>query len=252
MKRLLTGIKNLTGKTINDIACNSRLGVQKLKDHGKIRTAEEIGEVATINVNLSSLMQNDLVTSEKQSKSTKIEKKLALKLKNETIKANSLKNGYGIKSSKDLFSKGSTDKVDVGSLILFEDNHLLVLNKVAGVLTQGDKSESHSLLDMAKKFLVHRDRKDGDAYLGLVHRLDRPCSGVLVFAKTSKAASRLSEAFRLRKVEKGYVCVVNGVAPQVQKCEHYLEKTSAEKVRVFDKSVLTDSAVKIRGDIKMI
>lgn len=142
MKRLLTGIKTLTGKTANDIACNSRLGVQKLKNHGKIRTAQEIGEVATVNVDLSSLMQNDLVITEKKSKSKKIEKKIALKLKNETIKANSMNNGYGVKSNKDLFSKGSTDKVDVGSLILFEDNHLLVLNKVAGVLTQGDKSES--------------------------------------------------------------------------------------------------------------
>lgn len=244
----MAGIKNIAGKAGTEIACNSRLGIQKLKDHGKIRTAEEIGEVATANVNLSNLMQKDLATPQTKLNFTKKERKVALKLKIETIKTNSIRSGYGTKGSK-LYSKGSTDNVDVGSLILFEDNHLLVLNKCPGMLTQGDKSESHSLLDMAKRFLVQRDKKDGDAYLGLVHRLDRPCSGVLVFAKTSKAASRLSEAFRLRTVEKGYVCVVNGVAPKVQKCEHYLEKTSAEKVRVFDKSVLNGTTVKIRGEL---
>ncbi len=98
--------------------------------------------------------------------------------------------------------------------IVYEDNHLIVVNKPEGVPSQPDKSAAPDMLGLLKRFLVERDQKKGDAWLGLVHRLDRPTSGLMVFAKTSKAASRLSEAFRGRDVKKYYVALVRGVPNQ--------------------------------------
>jgi len=88
---------------------------------------------------------------------------------------------------------------------LYEDNHLLVVNKPAGLLTQGDSSGALSLLDVVKAFIKKRDEKPGNVFIGMVHRLDRPVSGVVVLAKTSKAAGRLSEQIRNRTVTKLYV-----------------------------------------------
>jgi 23S rRNA pseudouridine1911/1915/1917 synthase len=89
--------------------------------------------------------------------------------------------------------------------ILFEDNHLLVVVKPHGQPVQGDDSGDLALLDELKAFLKDRDHKPGNVFLGLVHRLDRPVGGVMVFAKTSKAASRLSTQFAGRSVKKVYV-----------------------------------------------
>ena len=94
--------------------------------------------------------------------------------------------------------------------ILYEDNHLLVVVKPYGVPVQADESGDPDMLTMLKSYLVEKYGKPGDAYLGLVHRLDRPTGGVMVFAKTSKAASRLSEAIRNGEVEKQYLAVVEG------------------------------------------
>ena len=96
------------------------------------------------------------------------------------------------------------------SSILYLDNHLLVLNKPAGVLVQGDASGDLDLLTAGKAFLKERFNKPGNVFLGLVHRLDRPVSGVMVFARTSKAASRLANQFRARTVHKWYVAMVKG------------------------------------------
>lgn len=93
--------------------------------------------------------------------------------------------------------------------ILFEDNHLLIINKSPGDLVQGDKTGDSSLLDRLKDFLKEKYQKPGNVFLGLPHRLDRPTSGLVVFAKTSKALSRLSELFKSREVEKRYWAVVN-------------------------------------------
>lgn len=91
--------------------------------------------------------------------------------------------------------------------ILYEDNHLLIVNKPAGLLTQGDASGRPSLLENIRAFLKVRDKKPGNVFLGMVQRLDRPVSGVLVFAKTSKAAGRVSEQIRSRRVSKYYLAV---------------------------------------------
>ncbi len=94
--------------------------------------------------------------------------------------------------------------------ILYEDNHLLVVEKPINMPTQEDDSKDPDLLNELKKYIKEKYNKPGNVYLGLVHRLDRPVGGVMVFAKTSKAASRLSEQVRTHKLEKSYYAVIEG------------------------------------------
>lgn len=94
--------------------------------------------------------------------------------------------------------------------ILYEDNHLLGVNKPAGLLVQGDRTGDPTLLEAAKAYLKEKYNKPGNVFVGLVHRLDRPVSGVVLFARTSKAASRLAAEFRKRQVAKTYLAVVEG------------------------------------------
>ena len=94
--------------------------------------------------------------------------------------------------------------------ILYEDNHILVVVKPKNVPVQLDSSNDSDLLSILKNYLKEKYNKPGNVYLGLVHRLDRPVSGIMVFAKTSKAASRLSEQVRLGKMTKKYYAVVEG------------------------------------------
>lgn len=91
--------------------------------------------------------------------------------------------------------------------ILYEDNHIIAVDKPAGLLTQPDYSDDPSLLEMVKQHIKKRDKKPGNVFLGMVQRLDRPVSGVIFFAKTSKAASRLSGQIRQRKTEKLYLAI---------------------------------------------
>ncbi len=108
--------------------------------------------------------------------------------------------------------------------ILFLDNHHLVVHKPAGLLTQGDKTDRPTLLALARAHLKERFGKPGNVFLGLVHRLDRPASGVVIFARTSKAAARLSDQFRRRRVEKTYWAWVEGIPPAEARLEHPLER----------------------------
>jgi 23S rRNA pseudouridine1911/1915/1917 synthase len=94
--------------------------------------------------------------------------------------------------------------------VFHEDNHLLALYKPAGLLVQGDKTGEPSLLDLGKTWLKERYQKPGEVFLALVHRLDRPVAGVLLFCRTSKAAGRVSEQFRSGKVKKYYLAVLEG------------------------------------------
>jgi 23S rRNA pseudouridine1911/1915/1917 synthase len=118
--------------------------------------------------------------------------------------------------------------------ILFEDNHLLVVVKPHGQPVQGDESGDRALLDELKDFLKVRDSKPGNVFLGLVHRLDRPVGGVMVFAKTSKAASRLSAQFAGRGVDKVYEATGTmkaGVAlPEQGEVRQYLVKNRETNV----------------------
>ncbi len=94
--------------------------------------------------------------------------------------------------------------------IIYEDNHLLVVEKPINIPVQADKSGDEDLLTMLKKHLKEKYNKPGDVYLGLVHRLDRPVSGIMVFAKTSKAASRLSKQIQKHEFKKIYMAVIEG------------------------------------------
>ncbi len=94
--------------------------------------------------------------------------------------------------------------------IIYEDNHLLVVEKPINVPVQADKSGDEDLLTMLKKYLKEKYNKPGDVYLGLVHRLDRPVGGVMVFAKTSKAAKRLSKQIQKHEMKKIYMAVTQG------------------------------------------
>lgn len=98
--------------------------------------------------------------------------------------------------------------------ILYEDNHCLAVNKPAGLLTMGDQTGDRTLLDLAKDYVARKYDKPGAVFLGVVHRLDRPVSGVVLFARTSKAAARLSEQFRARTIEKTYLALVEGTPRQ--------------------------------------
>lgn len=121
--------------------------------------------------------------------------------------------------------------------IVFEDNHLLVINKKTGQLVQGDKTGDLSLLDLLKNFLKKRDQKPGNVFLGLVHRIDRPTSGLVIYAKTSKALSRLTQMVKNREIKKTYWAVVPKVEiPEAQRLVHYLQKNEKNnKATVFPK-----------------
>lgn len=97
--------------------------------------------------------------------------------------------------------------------ILYEDNHLIGVFKPGGILVQGDKTRDPTLMDTVKDYLKEKYAKPGNVYLGLVHRIDRPVSGVVLYARTSKAASRLTKEFAARRVEKTYLAVVIGTPP---------------------------------------
>ncbi len=92
--------------------------------------------------------------------------------------------------------------------ILFEDNHLIVVNKLASEITQGDKTGDETLPDKIKAFIKEKYQKPGNVFCGVVHRLDRPTSGVVVFAKTSKALDRLNKQFREKETDKKYWAIV--------------------------------------------
>ena len=100
--------------------------------------------------------------------------------------------------------------------ILYEDNHLLVVNKVPGVLVQGDATGDEPLAELCKDYIKQKHNKPGAVFLGVVHRLDRPVSGVVVFARTSKALERMNELFRERETKKIYWAIVNQAPPNAE------------------------------------
>ena len=110
--------------------------------------------------------------------------------------------------------------------ILYEDNHIIVVVKPFNILSQGDNTGDSSIVDMIKKYIKEKYNKPGNVYLGLVHRLDRPVGGIMVFAKTSKAASRLSRDFNNHNIDKRYLAIVKG---KVDDCGEYTDKIDRDK-----------------------
>lgn len=121
-----------------------------------------------------------------------------------------------------------------GVSIIFEDNHVLVAYKPQGVLSQADSSSDPDMLTILKDYIKVRDNKPGNVWLGLLHRLDRPVSGIMVFAKTSKCASRISEQIRQHQVVKRYRAAIHGVMEDPEgELENYIlkdPKTNTVKV----------------------
>src|SRR5262245_41402131 len=114
--------------------------------------------------------------------------------------------------------------------VLYEDNHLLVINKPAGLATQGAEAGTASVVTLAKEYLKHKYQKPGNVYLGVVSRLDSLVSGVLVLARTSKAAARLSEQFRDRKTMKLYWAIVTGIPkPKQGELVHWMSEDESQQ-----------------------
>lgn len=135
--------------------------------------------------------------------------------------------------------------------ILYEDNHIIVVNKPQNIPTQSDSSGDKDLLTMVKEYIKEKYNKPGDAYVGLVHRLDRPTGGVLVFAKTSKSASRLSDEIKNGTMQKTYLCVVEGVPTETHaELFNYLKKNAKDnKVRVVPAPVEGAKDAKLSYDL---
>ncbi len=120
--------------------------------------------------------------------------------------------------------------------IAYEDNHIMIINKLPSEIVQGDKTGDIALTDKVKNFIKIRDKKPGNVFCGLVHRLDRPVSGLVILAKTSKGLSRLNEVFREGKIEKYYLAVVKNRPPKEKDTlVHYIlknEKSNTSRAHI--------------------
>ena len=126
--------------------------------------------------------------------------------------------------------------------ILYEDNHLMIVNKRVSDIVQGDVSGDKSMDALLKEFIRIRDQKPGEAYLGIPHRLDRPVSGAVVFAKTSKALSRMSALFRDKEIEKVYHAIVEkGPRPEAGTLEHFLTRNTKQNKSYIHSHEVTGS-----------
>lgn len=122
--------------------------------------------------------------------------------------------------------------------IVYEDNHIIVVIKPPKLPSQADKTGDLDLITVIKEYLKEKYNKPGNVYLGLVHRLDRMVGGLMVFAKTSKAASRISEYIRNREFKKSYICIVNGNLKGKGTLVNYLKKNERlNMTKVVDKNV---------------
>ncbi len=126
--------------------------------------------------------------------------------------------------------------------ILYEDNHLMIVNKRVSDIVQGDQTGDPSLDKLLKEFIKQRDSKPGEVFLGIPHRLDRPVSGVVIFAKTSKALSRMAQMFKEKEVEKIYYAITDKVPePQQGSLEHYLTRNTKQNKSYVHREELPNS-----------
>lgn len=126
--------------------------------------------------------------------------------------------------------------------ILFEDNHLIIVNKPCGILVQGDKTGDTPLLDIIKEYIKVKYSKQGNVFLGLVNRIDRPTSGIVIFAKTSKALSRMNEKLKKREIKKLYWLIIsNTFESREGKLEGWFKKDSKKNKSFFNQEKQTNS-----------
>jgi 23S rRNA pseudouridine1911/1915/1917 synthase len=120
--------------------------------------------------------------------------------------------------------------------IVYEDNHLIAVNKVPGLLVQGDITGDQPLVELVKKFLKDKYKKSGNVFAGLIHRIDRPVSGLVLFAKTSKALERMSKSFHEREVVKTYLAIITGnIPPEGELAQWIIKDEKTNKSKVFKK-----------------
>ncbi len=135
--------------------------------------------------------------------------------------------------------------------IAYEDNHIIVINKMPSEIVQGDKTGDMPLSEKVQNYIKERDHKPGNVFCGVIHRLDRPVSGLVIFAKTSKALSRFNELFREKTIHKTYLAVVkNKPAKEKDLLTHYLiknEKTNTSKA--FVKEVAGSSKAQLEYEL---
>ena len=136
--------------------------------------------------------------------------------------------------------------------VIYEDNHLLAVNKHPGDIVQGDKTEDEPLAEIIKKWLRDKYNKTGNVFCGVIHRIDRPVSGVVVFAKTSKALSRMNQLIQERQIQKKYWAIVKNIPPQSQgNLVHYLYKV-AEKNKCIVSNTPKDNYVRAELNYRLI
>ena len=123
--------------------------------------------------------------------------------------------------------------------IIFEDNHLIIINKPAGLLVQGDNTGDKSLIDLVKEYLKIKYSKKGNVFLGLVNRIDRPTSGIVILSKTSKALSRMNSIFKNREIKKLYWCIISKSFPKDYGTLNgwFRKNSKLNKSFVYDKKV---------------
>jgi 23S rRNA pseudouridine1911/1915/1917 synthase len=142
--------------------------------------------------------------------------------------------------SKDLDTTNSSPSGRLGGAsieILYEDNHIIAINKRPSDIVQGDKTGDSPLSDFVKQYIKEKYKKPGEVFVGTVHRIDRPVSGIVLFAKTSKALTRLNQMFQSKEIQKTYWAIVkNKPQPEKGKLLHYLKKNEAKNMsRAFEK-----------------
>lgn len=123
--------------------------------------------------------------------------------------------------------------------VLFEDNHIIAVNKRSGDIVQGDETGDKPLSDFVKDYIKEKYQKPGEVFLGVVHRIDRPVSGIVLFARTSKSLTRLNALFQTKEIQKTYWCVVkNKPKEAIGTLTHYhLKDSKTRKAKLFDKEV---------------
>lgn len=128
--------------------------------------------------------------------------------------------------------------------VLFEDNHLIVINKRVGDIVQGDKTGDDPLSEIVKKYIAKKYNKPGAVYLGVVHRLDRPTSGIVVFARTTKALTRLNKLFSERQAKKTYWAVVKNIPPKNEdRLQHFLVRNAKQNKSYAHKKEVPNSKI---------
>lgn len=132
------------------------------------------------------------------------------------------------------------NNTDISQRILFEDNHLIIVNKLPSEIVQGDKTGDFSMIDTVKAYIKNTYHKPGEVFLGLVNRIDRPVSGAVLFARTSKALTRMNELLKAREIRKTYWAIVKESPPSdAGELIHYLKKNEAQnKAIVYSKEVV--------------